>query len=236
MGLSASSSRRPRGAVNRRSHEQPSSGSPSATASPPPTGGSALKPVCERSSPRTMRPSASTARRSSASSARACVPSWRVRTCSTANGCAASTAGSTRARSFAPRTRCSRRSECRHSPSAPGSNSPPPARQCVSARWRRATNSPTRNADRPAGPRRPLEPRNRHAALPQPPNGRVAPAEGIQQTRDQLPQRPRERLGLRARSTNRLTPRPARRAAQTYQGIDQGLTPARRVAARRMVA
>ena len=43
--------------------------------------------------------------------------SWRVRTCSTGSGCAASTGAPTRARSRAPRTRCSTRSACRRSPS-----------------------------------------------------------------------------------------------------------------------
>ena len=65
------------------------------------------------------RPSACTERRSSGSAARGCAPSSPALICSTASGCAARIAASTRARSSAPPTSCSPRSAWRRSRSAP---------------------------------------------------------------------------------------------------------------------
>ena len=92
-----------------------------------------------RCSPRARPPSRSTARRSSGWPAPASASRWPARTCSTANGCGARTAASTRASSSASRTRCSPTWAWRRSPSAPAASCWPPARRCASARSRRST-------------------------------------------------------------------------------------------------
>jgi tetratricopeptide (TPR) repeat protein len=46
---------------------------------------------------------------------------------------------------------------------------------------------PPRGPDRPPGPRRLVQPGDRRPAVPQPAHGRMAPAQSIHQTRDQLP-------------------------------------------------
>ena len=149
-------------------------------------------------------PSACTARRSSASAARGCARSSPAPTCSTASGCAARAGASTRASSCAPRTSCSPRSAWRRSPSAR-------ARELLATgETVRKRTVETRDeltaqeaADRPARPRRPLQPGDRRPAVPQPPHGRVAPAQGVRQARDQLAHGPARRAA---------EPRPERRA------------------------
>ena len=72
--------------------------------------------------------------------------------------------------------------------------------QATGEKVRKRTRRGARRADRPGGADRPacarraLEPRDRRAALPQPPHGRVAPAQGVRQARDPLPAGARDRL------------------------------------------
>ena len=108
-------------------------------------------------------------------------------TCSTANGCAASAAGWTRASSCAPPTRCSARWAPRRSPSAR-------ARELLATgETARKRPAETRDAahrpggpDRAARPRRPLQPGDRRPAVHQPAHRRVPPAQGLRQARHQL--------------------------------------------------
>ena len=81
----------------------------------------------------------STAMRLSVSSALGSAPNSRARGCSTASGCAARVAGSTRAPSSVSRTTSSRRSGWRRSPSARVRSSSRQARRCASGRSRHAT-------------------------------------------------------------------------------------------------
>ena len=156
-----------------------------------------------RCSARARSPSACIARRSSDWPAPGFVPSSPARTCCTASGCAARAAGSTRARSCAPRTTCSPRSAWRRSPSAPAIELLATGETVAQAHRRDARRSDRAGAaDRRAGPRRAVEPGDRRAAVPQPAHGRVAPAQGVRQARDQLPQRAGRRArrsGARAR-------------------------------------
>ncbi len=77
----------------------------------------------------TARPHAGSGRSSPA-------PTW-----STANGCGVRAAGSTRANSSAPPTRCSSASAPTHSPSAPAASCSRPARRCANGVTRHAASS-----------------------------------------------------------------------------------------------
>ena len=59
-------------------------------------------------------------------------------------------------------------------------------------------------ADRSAGPRRAVEPRDRCTAVPQPPHRRMAPPQGVRQARDPVPPR------ARGRAAGGAAPRPDR--------------------------
>jgi hypothetical protein len=83
----------------------------------------------------------SIAKRSIISAAPACAPSSPGRICSTASGCAARAAASTRANNCARPTRCSSRSAWRRSPNAPAGSCWPPGRRCASAAPRHARSS-----------------------------------------------------------------------------------------------
>ena len=146
----------------------------------------------------------STARRSIGSAAPGCGPSSPAPTCSTASGCAARAAASTRASSCAP----------------PTSMFAAMGMEAFAERARRellATGETVRK--RRDDTRDELTPQEEHIArlardgrtnpeigaraVPQPPHRRVAPAQGVHQARDQLAQGP----------PRRPPPRPARRRA-----------------------
>ena len=84
-------------------------------------------------STRVTKPRTATMRRSTGSAAPACGHNSPALTCSTASGCAASAAGSTRASSCAPPTACWTRWASTRSPSEPGESCWPPAPQPASA-------------------------------------------------------------------------------------------------------
>ena len=107
----------------------------------------------------------------------------------TASGCDARTGASTPASSCAARSTPSRRS-------APGAFAERTRRELIGHR-REGPQAHDRDArrahaaggaDRPARPRRPLQPRDRRTALHQRPHGRMAPAQGLREARDQLAQ------------------------------------------------
>ena len=106
----------------------------------------------------------------------------------TANGCAASAAGSTRASSCAAPTSCSRSSAWKRSPSAPAGR----ARGDRRARPQTDRRDPRRpdppgSTDLPARSRRCHQPRNRRAAVHQPQHRRLPPPQGIPQARSEVP-------------------------------------------------
>ena len=110
---------------------------------------------------------------------------------------------SRRARAAAHRPRAvRRRSGWRRSPSARARSCWRPARGSASGRAETRDELTAAGApDRPAGPRRALEPGDRGAALPQPAHRGVAPAQGVRQARDPLAPRAGQRtarLRLRA--------------------------------------
>ena len=92
-----------------------------------------------------------------------------------------------RAAAHGPRA-CSPRSGWRRSPSARVGSSLATGEK-VRKRTRRDARRSDRAgaADRAAGPRRPVEPGDRRAALPQPADRRVAPAQGVHQARHPFP-------------------------------------------------
>ena len=144
---------------------------------------------------RRSRRARSTARRSSGWAARGSVPISPAPICSTASGCAARTGGSMHASSCARRTSCSSRWARRGSPNAHAASCWPRARRCASAGRHARRAHPAGGAHRGARPRRADERRDRRPAVPQPSHGRMAPAEGVHQARDQLTHGPPRRTG-----------------------------------------
>ena len=153
---------------------------------------------------------------------------------STANGCAARTAASTRASNCAPPTSCSAAMGAEGSPSAPATSCWPPARRCASARRHARRPHAAGGAHRPAGRRRAHEPGDRRRALHQPAHRRVAPAQGVHEARHHLAQGPPRRDAERGRRRRRrVTARraptrvPALRPARSHPGTRATVPPGR---------
>ena len=145
----------------------------------------ALPGAAER---RSRPPTSCIARRSNGSAARGFVRSSPARTCSTASGCAARIAGSTRASSYARLTRCSSRSGWRRSPSAHGRSFEATGEK-VRKRTVETRDDLTAQERQIArlGPRWPVESGDRCAALPQPADRRMASAQRVRQARYPFP-------------------------------------------------
>ena len=190
-----------------------------------PTGRSASRPARARCSATARPPSTSTARRSSGSAAPASASSSPAPTCSTASGCAASTGASTRASS------CARAHEMFSDMGAEAFAER--ARRELLGHRRDGAQAHRDTRDQLTAQeaqiarlaaRRPLEPRDRRAAVHQPAHRRVPPAQGVHQARHQLAQRARARaFRAKPRKHSRSSETRIRRTARAATVESAGL-------------